>query len=95
MIDKTSTRNLDNLFHTISVIILTTILFGTMLVLLTGCHDKDEPREVCIRSHNEVSSRGLVMTVCDERMIACLKPLKLDQRDGKLICRLREPGENE
>lgn len=61
---------------------------------LSGCKEDDEPRQVCARSHIVQGTRGPYYS-CDEYVIACLKPLKLDQKDGKLICRLRDPGESE
>jgi hypothetical protein len=76
---------------------LTVFLAALSTMTLSGCSFKpstDEPREVCIRSHVVRTLRG-DWTSCDEYGIACLRPLKLDQKDGKLICRLREPNEAE
>jgi hypothetical protein len=65
-------------------------------ITLSACGTpKDEPREVCVQATWRDSSRGGVYQVCTEYAIQCLKPLKLDTKDGKLVCRLRLDGEAE
>lgn len=62
---------------------------------LTGCDaPHDEPRKVCLTwGQRYQTSRGLWVQDCAEYGLSCLKPLILDQRNGKLVCRLREPNE--
>lgn len=62
---------------------------------LGGCDlSYDQPRKVCVRYGDPyVGSRGGTYRDCIEYGIACLKPLVLDSRNGSLICRMREPGE--
>jgi hypothetical protein len=74
-------------------------IIGFLLVFtiigLGGCvAPMDEPQKVCVAwGEPYYGVKGGTFRDCLRYEIQCLQPLTLDTKDGKLICRLREPNE--